>query len=149
MLDSGAGIVHVPRPRDARLRDAFPLTATPMNDTVLLDRDGAVATLTLNRPDALNTLDFAMIDALVARTAEVAADDALRVVVMRGAGKHFMAGGDIRTFAARARRTPPAERKRLPADDRARCTRRSSTCTGCRIRSSAACTAPSPASGCR
>ena len=32
-------------------------------------------------------------------TAEVAADDDLRVVVIRGAGKHFMAGGDIRTFA--------------------------------------------------
>ena len=40
-------------------------------------RDGPVATLTLNRPDALNTLDFTMMDALVARTAEVAADDAL------------------------------------------------------------------------
>lgn len=70
-----------------------------MNDTVLLARDGSVATLTLNRPDALNALDFAMVDALIARTAEVAADDALRVVVIQGAGKHFMAGGDIRTFA--------------------------------------------------
>lgn len=71
-----------------------------MSDPVLLDRVGPVATLTLNRPDALNTLDFAMVDVLVARTAEIAADDALRVVVLRGAGKHFMAGGDIRTFAA-------------------------------------------------
>ncbi|MCC6197767.1 MAG: enoyl-CoA hydratase/isomerase family protein [Burkholderiales bacterium] len=65
---------------------------------LLVMRDGPVATLTLNRPDALNALDFAMIDALVAAAAEVAADDALRVVVIRGAGKHFMAGGDIRTF---------------------------------------------------
>jgi 2-(1,2-epoxy-1,2-dihydrophenyl)acetyl-CoA isomerase len=71
-----------------------------MNDTVLLERDGPIATLTLNRGDALNALDFAMVDALIAHTAEVAADDALRVVVIRGAGKHFMAGGDIRTFAA-------------------------------------------------
>jgi 2-(1,2-epoxy-1,2-dihydrophenyl)acetyl-CoA isomerase len=70
-----------------------------MNESILLTRDGAVATLTLNRPDALNALDFAMMDALVARTAEVAGDDSLQVVVLRGAGKHFMAGGDIRAFA--------------------------------------------------
>jgi 2-(1,2-epoxy-1,2-dihydrophenyl)acetyl-CoA isomerase len=72
-----------------------------MNDTILLARDGAVATLTLNRPEALNTLDFEMIDAIVARTAEVAADASVRCVVVRGAGKHFMAGGDLRAFAAK------------------------------------------------
>jgi 2-(1,2-epoxy-1,2-dihydrophenyl)acetyl-CoA isomerase len=77
-----------------------------MNDTVLLARDGPVATLTLNRPDALNALDYAMVDALVARTAEVAADDALKVVVLRGAGRHFMAGGDIRTFASELGHAP-------------------------------------------
>jgi 2-(1,2-epoxy-1,2-dihydrophenyl)acetyl-CoA isomerase len=71
-----------------------------MSNSLLLERDGVVATITLNRPDALNTLDFAMMDALVAATAEVAADDALRVVVIKAAGKHFMAGGDLRTFAA-------------------------------------------------
>lgn len=81
-----------------------------MNDTVLLARDGAVATLTLNRPAALNALDFAMIDALVAQTAAVAADDGLRVVVLRGAGAHFMAGGDLRTFATKLG-LPPAERR--------------------------------------
>lgn len=70
-----------------------------MNAPVLLQRDGPVATLTLNRPDALNALDDAMVEALVAFTAEVASDDAVRVLVLRGAGKHFMAGGDIRLFA--------------------------------------------------
>jgi 2-(1,2-epoxy-1,2-dihydrophenyl)acetyl-CoA isomerase len=82
----------------------------PMNDTVLLTRDGTVATLTLNRPSALNALDNAMVDALIARTSEVAADDALRVVVVQGAGKHFMAGGDIRTFATHLDE-PPARRR--------------------------------------
>jgi len=81
-----------------------------MNDTVLLTRDGAVASLTLNRPGALNALDDAMVDALIARTAEVAADDTLRVVVVQGAGKHFMAGGDIRTFATHLDE-PPATRR--------------------------------------
>ena len=79
-----------------------------MNDTVLLARDGSVATLTLNRPDALNTLDHTMIDALVAHTTALAADDSLRVVVLRGAGRHFMAGGDIRVFAARLGEPPAA-----------------------------------------
>ena len=81
-----------------------------MNDTVLLTRHGAIATLTLNRPDALNVLDFAMIDALVAHTGALAADDSVRVVVLRGAGRHFMAGGDIRLFAAELGR-PPLERR--------------------------------------
>jgi len=79
-----------------------------MNETVLLERAGRVATLTLNRPDVLNTLDLAMIDALVAHTAEVAADPDLRVVVLRGAGRHFMAGGDIRTFAEHLGEPPAA-----------------------------------------
>ena len=77
-----------------------------MNDTVLLARDGSVATLTLNRPDALNALDPAMIDALIAHTAAVARDDSVRVVVLRGAGRHFMAGGDIRSFAERLAEAP-------------------------------------------
>ena len=49
-------------------------------ETILVTRDGAVATLTLNRPEALNVLDLAMMDALVARTAALAADSTLRVV---------------------------------------------------------------------
>jgi 2-(1,2-epoxy-1,2-dihydrophenyl)acetyl-CoA isomerase len=73
--------------------------AVPM-DTILLSRSGPIATLTLNRPSALNVLDVAMMDALVVHTAALAADSTLRVVVLRGAGRHFMAGGDLRTFAA-------------------------------------------------
>jgi len=81
-----------------------------MNDSVLLTRDGPVATLTLNRPGALNALDDAMADAFVARTTEVAADDTVRVVVLRGAGRHFMAGGDIHFFAGTVPH-PPAQRQ--------------------------------------
>ena len=75
-------------------------------DAVVLSRDGAVATLTLNRPAALNALDVAMMDALVERTAAVGADTSIRVVVLKGAGKHFMAGGDLRTFSQRLDGTP-------------------------------------------
>ena len=119
-----------------------------MNDTILLHRDGPVATLTLNRPDALNALDHAMIDALVERTTEVADDDSVSVVVLRAAGRHFMAGGDIRTFARQCRmrlRTGSATSNIWSSV----CTSPSSSCTGCPIRSCAACTARSPVSGCR
>ncbi|MBS0327752.1 MAG: enoyl-CoA hydratase/isomerase family protein [Proteobacteria bacterium] len=68
-------------------------------DSIVLTRSGAVATLTFNRPAALNVLDIAMMDALVRHTGAVAADPSLRVLVLRGAGAHFMAGGDLRCFA--------------------------------------------------
>ena len=81
-----------------------------MSESVLLERTGPVATLTLNRPESLNTLDFTMMEALVAHTAALAADATLRCVVVRGAGRHFMAGGDLHTFAEMLP-LPPAERK--------------------------------------
>ncbi len=81
-----------------------------MSAPILLARDGAVATLTLNRPAALNTLDGAMMDALVAHTTALAGDMALRCVVIKGAGNHFMAGGDLNTFAE-SLPNPPEERQ--------------------------------------
>lgn len=81
-----------------------------MNTTLLLDRDGAVATLTLNRPAALNTLDPDMVEALIAHTTELAVDDSVRCVIIRGAGRHFMAGGDIRSFNDQLAH-PPAHRR--------------------------------------
>ena len=63
-------------------------------------RDGAIATVTLNNPDRLNALTKAMWSALGTIMRELAADDALRCVVLRGAGeKAFAAGADISEFA--------------------------------------------------
>ena len=70
-----------------------------MSDTLGVDRAGRVATVTLNRPAALNALDFEMMEALVASMTTLAGDESLRVVVVRGAGANFMAGGDVRAFA--------------------------------------------------
>ena len=84
-----------------------------MTPSLLLAREGPVATLTLNRPESLNTLDFTLMDALVDAAADVAADDSLRVVVVRGAGKHFMAGGDLRTFAGMLEGEPAARTVRF------------------------------------
>lgn len=70
-----------------------------MAGTVLLDVADGVATLTLNRPDALNALSVEMMQDLSAATRELAAHKDFAVVVIVGAGEHFMAGGDLKDFA--------------------------------------------------
>ncbi len=67
---------------------------------VLLDREGAIARITLNRPDAGNAIDLAMAQALAAMADECAADLSVRCVVLTGAGRLFCAGGDVQAFAA-------------------------------------------------
>ncbi|GAA3239139.1 enoyl-CoA hydratase-related protein [Pseudonocardia petroleophila] len=69
--------------------------------SVTLDRDGAVAVLTLNKPEKLNALDHAMRSELADRAAQVQADPAVRAVVLTGAGRAFCAGGDIAAMSAR------------------------------------------------
>ncbi|HTD38545.1 MAG TPA: enoyl-CoA hydratase-related protein [Candidatus Limnocylindrales bacterium] len=65
-------------------------------DTILLERDGAVATVTLNRPNVLNALNLRMLDELAETFGELQRDDALRAVILTGAGvKAFAAGADI------------------------------------------------------
>ena len=72
-----------------------------MADPVLVTRDGAIATVTLNNPERLNALNRAMWARLGEVMRELSADDALRCVVVRGAGdKAFAAGADIAEFAS-------------------------------------------------
>ncbi len=72
-----------------------------MADSVLLQRDGAIATIVLNRPDKRNALTLEMWERLGARLAEVDADDSLRCLILRGAGEAaFAAGADIAEFPA-------------------------------------------------
>jgi enoyl-CoA hydratase len=67
-----------------------------MGDTVLLERDGErVATLTLNRPERLNTIVPELIDDFLAALREVQADDRVRAIRLKGAGRIFCAGYDI------------------------------------------------------
>ncbi len=63
--------------------------------TVKSERRGAVALLTLNRPEALNALDRATLEAIEARVAEVARDPKVRALVVTGEGRAFAAGADI------------------------------------------------------
>src|SRR5476649_125224 len=67
---------------------------------VLVTRDGEVATVTLNNPAKLNALNKPMWEALGAVMRELSTDDALRCIVLRGAGDQaFAAGADISEFA--------------------------------------------------
>ena len=68
-----------------------------MADEVLTSREGAVLTITLNRPDVYNAINRAMHEELGAALAD-AADPAIRAVVLTGAGRGFCAGQDLREF---------------------------------------------------
>ena len=67
-------------------------------DAVLLSREGAIATVTLNRPDKRNALNLPMWHGLTAHFRAIAADDGIRAVVVTGAGDHFGVGADISEF---------------------------------------------------
>ncbi len=73
-------------------------TAT-LEPTVLLRRDGAVLHITLNRPEVRNAMSQAMVRELRDALQQAEADGSTRVVVLRGAGGHFCAGGDIKDMA--------------------------------------------------
>ena len=62
---------------------------------VLLSTEGAVATLTLNRPDRLNAISATMLDTLSERLLELDRDPAVRVIVLTGSGRGFCAGLDL------------------------------------------------------
>ena len=70
-----------------------------MSDLVLFEKRDGIAWVTMNRPDALNALDENMKDALIAAFARAEFDAEVRVMVLRGAGPHFQAGGDLASFS--------------------------------------------------
>jgi enoyl-CoA hydratase len=71
-------------------------------ETVLYEVDGPVCTITMNRPDVANAQNTALIDDLDAAFDEADADDAVRVVVLAAAGKHFSAGHDLKALVGQA-----------------------------------------------
>ncbi|MGE3249749.1 MAG: enoyl-CoA hydratase-related protein [Hyphomonadaceae bacterium] len=75
-----------------------------MSDAVLVSTSDSVATLTLNRPDALNALNRDLIEGLRAALADARRDEAVRAVLITGAGRGFCAGADLASPIA-----PPRE----------------------------------------
>ncbi|WP_420433746.1 enoyl-CoA hydratase-related protein [Hyphobacterium sp.] len=68
-------------------------------ETILLDIDGPVATITLNRPGAMNAFTHDMRDDVCAALDATDADDTVRAVIFTGAGRAFCAGADLSTGA--------------------------------------------------
>jgi enoyl-CoA hydratase/carnithine racemase len=74
-------------------------TAQVSKEEVLVSRDGAIVTLTFNRPEARNAMTWGMYQRLYEVCEEVDADESIRVLVLKGAGgKAFVAGTDISQF---------------------------------------------------
>ncbi|WP_316230981.1 crotonase/enoyl-CoA hydratase family protein [Bradyrhizobium sp. SZCCHNR1051] len=75
-----------------------------MTDLILLDISDRIATITLNRPQRLNALSYALIDRLMAALDRIEADAGVRAVILTGAGQRaFSAGADIDEFTASVR----------------------------------------------
>jgi 2-(1,2-epoxy-1,2-dihydrophenyl)acetyl-CoA isomerase len=71
-----------------------------VSDVLLLERAGAVATLTLNRPESMNSLSVALKEALGTAVDEVSRDESVRAVVLTGSGRGFCVGQDLREHVA-------------------------------------------------
>jgi 2-(1,2-epoxy-1,2-dihydrophenyl)acetyl-CoA isomerase len=75
---------------------------------LLYQVDGHVATLTLNRPEKKNAFTEAMLTQCIANLREAQDDDAVRVIVLTGAGDAFCSGGDVGRRAGELENGPPA-----------------------------------------
>src|SRR3982075_1710607 len=72
------------------------------DDPALLRIEGPIATITLNRPAAFNSIDLSIAKKLEQLGLEVEANDAVRVLVIESVGRAFSAGGDLQTIGAAA-----------------------------------------------
>jgi enoyl-CoA hydratase/carnithine racemase len=79
-----------------------PATHALPDDPALLHIDGPIATITLNRPAAFNSINLAIAQRLEALGAQIETDDNIRVLVIQGEGRAFCAGGDLQTIGAAA-----------------------------------------------
>ena len=83
-------------------------------ETILYEVDGAVATVTMNRPDAANAQNSTLIDEIDAAFDLADADDDVRVVILAAAGKHFSAGHDLKALVAGEDADPWVEKRETP-----------------------------------
>src|SRR4030081_300326 len=83
---------------------AMPEAATSLlpDDPALLRIEGPIATITLNRPTAFNSINLAIAQKLEQLAAYIEGDDTIRVLVIEGEGRAFSAGGDLQTIGAAA-----------------------------------------------
>jgi 2-(1,2-epoxy-1,2-dihydrophenyl)acetyl-CoA isomerase len=78
-------------------------------ETIKYDKAGHAATISLNRPEARNGITPIMLDELFQAAQDAAADKSLRVLVLRGAGRDFCPGADVKAYAAGGQRASDPE----------------------------------------
>ncbi|MFN2614532.1 MAG: enoyl-CoA hydratase/isomerase family protein, partial [Actinomycetota bacterium] len=84
-----------------------------MPDPVLVERDGAVAVLTLNKPEIRNAMDRELTDAFASIVESLGDDEALRAVIVTGAPPAFCAGGDLSWIQPGPDASIPAMREKM------------------------------------
>ncbi|MFN4203787.1 MAG: crotonase/enoyl-CoA hydratase family protein [Thermaurantiacus sp.] len=83
-----------------------------MSETILYEVQAGIATLTLNRPEKLNAINYELADVLLMRLDRIEVDQTVRVIILTGAGdKAFSAGADIPEFYASVRAGPAVAQK--------------------------------------
>lgn len=84
-----------------------------MPSELLTERQGAVLILTISDPESRNALSEAVITAGIEALSTAESDDDIRAIVLRGAGAHFCAGGNLQGLLARRQAGPPAQARML------------------------------------
>ena len=84
-----------------------------MTDTLRFTVDEGIARVVLNRPERMNAFNFEMIDAWVEALQRCRTDDAVKVVIVTGAGEAFCSGGDIVDMGERLEHTPEQRKSEL------------------------------------
>ena len=87
---------------------ATPLTESP-SETAIYEKDGRIARVTLNRPEARNAIDPELHETLIAIWEDFRDDDALDVAIVTGAGEAFCSGADLKTYIPPVIDKSPAE----------------------------------------
>ncbi|MEO9253998.1 MAG: enoyl-CoA hydratase [Tepidiformaceae bacterium] len=87
-----------------------------MSDTVRYEVDGGIATITLNRPESLNSMNPEMLATMFVVAQQAADDPEVRCVVITGTGRAFSAGGDVKGMASRGGIVEAASAGSAPSD---------------------------------
>lgn len=88
------------------------MSITSPNDTMQVDVQDGVANVIFNRPNSLNALNEDLTVALNDITTQIRDDSSVRCVILSGAGDHFMAGGDVKTFHEKLEAEPDRTARR-------------------------------------
>ncbi|MEP6855098.1 MAG: enoyl-CoA hydratase-related protein [Pedococcus sp.] len=91
-----------------------PAAPQPPQQPVVVEREAAVATVRLNRPEAMNSLDTPTKEALLAALTEVAGDPGVRCVVLTGTGRAFCVGQDLKEHIRLQRSDDPSLWRTVP-----------------------------------